>query len=126
MKQRGPDGYKAWFENEGFGYEVTQMDGVWGVRIKPFYMFTGRDAKKPLPSFARTARATRRMKLDRNQNLENDLTFWGRFLSQGAQTSNLGQQHVDDLLLGGSFVSVEVVEEESAGAAHQRQDTKAA
>lgn len=126
VKQRGPDGYKAWFENEGFGYEVTQMDGVWGVRIKPFYMFTGRDAKKPLPSFARTARATRRMKLDRNQNVENDLTFWGRFLSQGAQTINLGQQHVDDLLLGGSFVSIEIVEEESAGATDQRQNTKAA
>ena len=126
VKQRGPDGYRAWFENEGFGYEVTQMDGVWGVRIKPFYMFTGRDAKKPLPSFARTSRATRRMKLDRNQNVENDLTFWGRFLSQGAQTINLGQQHVEDLLLGGSFVSVEVVEEESAGAVDQRQNSKAA
>lgn len=126
VKQRGPDGYKAWFENEGFGYEVTQMDGIWGVRIKPFYMFTGRDAKKPLPSFARTARATRRMKLDRNQNVDNDLTFWGRFLSQGAQTINLGQQHVDDLLLAGSFVSVEVVEEEGGNAADQRQNPKAA
>lgn len=126
VKQRGPDGYKAWFENEGFGFEVTQMDGVWGVRIKPFYMFTGRDAKKPLPSFARTAKATRRMKLDRNQNVENDLTFWGRFLSQGAQTINLGQQHVDDLILGGSFVSVEVIEEESTGAADQRSHPKAA
>ncbi|WP_102961228.1 hypothetical protein [Mangrovicella endophytica] len=126
VKQRGPDGYKAWFENEGFGFEVTQMDGVWGVRIKPFYMFTGRDAKKPLPSFARTAKATRRMKLDRNQNVENDLTFWGRFLSQGAQTINLGQQHVDDLILGASFVSVEVIEEESGSAADQRSHTKAA
>lgn len=126
VKQRGPDGYKAWFENEGFGFEVTQMDGVWGVRIKPFYMFTGRDAKKPLPSFVRTAKATRRMKLDRNQNVDNDLTFWGRFLSQGAQTINLGQQHVDDLILGGSFVSVEVIEEESGSAADQRSHPKAA
>ena len=82
--------------------------------------------KKPLPSFARTAHATRRMKLDRNQNVENNLTFWGGFLSQGPQTTNLGQQHVEDLLLGGSFVSVEVVEEESAGAIDQRQNSKAA
>ncbi|MER8671379.1 SIR2 family protein [Mesorhizobium sp. M1156] len=126
VKQRGPDGYKAWFENEGFGYEVTQMDGIWGIRIKPFYMFTGRDAKKPLPSFARTAKATRRIKLDRNQNVDNDLTFWGRFLSQGAQTINLGQQHVDDLILGGTFVSVEVIEEESGGAADQCPNPKAA
>jgi len=66
------------------------------------------------------------MKLDRNQNVDNDLTFWGRFLSQGAQTINLGQQHVDDLLLAGSFVSVEVVEEESGNAADQRQNPKAA
>lgn len=126
VKQRGPDGYKAWFENEGFGYEVAQMDGVWGVRIKPFYMFTGRDAKKPLPTFARAARATRRMKLDRNQNVENDLTFWGRFLSQGAQTINIGHQHVEDLLLGGSFLNVEVIEEEEARGAGKSQNPKAA
>lgn len=126
VKQRGQDGYRAWFENEGFAYEVTQMDGVWGARIKPFYMFTGRDAKKPLPSFARTARATRRMKLDRNQNVENDLTFWGRFLSQGAEAINIGQQHVDDLLLSGGFLTVEVLEEESIDDGNQRQDTKAA
>lgn len=102
------------------------MDGVWGVRIKPFYMFTGRDARKPLPSFARTGRATRRMKLDRNQNVENDLTFWGRFLSKGSQTINIGQQHVEDLLLSGSFLSVEVIEEEDANGARQSQNPKAA
>jgi hypothetical protein len=126
VKQRGPDGFKAWFENEGFGYEVAQMDGIWGVRIKPFYMFTGRDAKKPLPAFARTARATRRMKLDRNQNVENDLTFWGRFLSQGAQTINIGHQHVDDLLLAGSFLTVEVAQEEEGRGAGKDQNPKAA
>jgi hypothetical protein len=126
VKQRGPDGYKSWFENEGFGYEVAQMDGVWGVRVKPFYMFTGRDAKRPLPSFARASRATRRMKLDRNQNVENDLTFWGRFLSRGAQTINIGDQHVEDLLLSGAFLTVEVVEEEDAGGTRQNQNPKAA
>ena len=46
VKQRG-DAPRAWFENEGFGYEITQLDGIWAVHIKPFYMFTGRDARSP-------------------------------------------------------------------------------
>ncbi len=66
------------------------------------------------------------MKLDRNQNVDNDLTFWGRFLSHGASTINIGQQHVDDLLLAGSFMNVEVVEEVDGGAADQHQNPKAA
>lgn len=110
VKQRGED-TRAWFENEGFGYEITQLDGVWCVRIKPFYMFTGRDARKPLPSFARTSRATRRMKLDRNKNVEDDLTFWARFLGEGKPTINIGQRHVDDLILDGQFFTVEVPEQ---------------
>jgi hypothetical protein len=110
VKQRREDA-RAWFENEGFGYEITQLDGLWAVRIKPFYMFTGRDAKTPLPAFARTSRATRRMKLDRNKNVDDDLTFWGRFLSEGAPTINIGQDHVDDLILQGAFLTIEVPEE---------------
>jgi len=110
VKQRA-DGARAWFENEGFGYEVTQVAGVWAVRIKPFYMFTGRDARKPLPAFTRTARATRRIKLDRNKNVEDDLTFWGRFLSESGPTINIGQDHVDDLILEGTFLTIEVAEE---------------
>lgn len=109
VKQRG-DAPRAWFENEGFGYEVTQMDSVWAVRIKPFYMFTGRDAKKPLPAFARTSRATRRIKLDRNKNVDDDLTFWARFLSEGGPTINIGQDHVNDLIVEGQFLTIEVPE----------------
>lgn len=110
VKQRA-EGEKVWFENEGFGYEVVQMDGRWAIRIKPFYMFTRRDARTPLPSFARTARATRRIKFDRNKNVEDDLTFWGRFLRQDSPTINIGHRHVDDFILDGSFLDVEVVEE---------------
>jgi hypothetical protein len=110
VKQRG-EAPRAWFENEGFGYEITQLDDVWAVRIKPFYMFTGRDARKPLPSFARTARATRRMKLDRNKNVEDDLTFWARFLGENKPTINIGQRHVDDLILDGQFFTVEIPEQ---------------
>lgn len=111
VKQRG-DSERPWFENEGFGYEVTHTGGdMWAVRVKPFYMFTGKDARTPLPSFTRTVRATRRMKLDRNKNVDDDLTFWGRLLSTGEPTINIGQEHVNDLILAGSFLTVEVPEE---------------
>ncbi|WP_156681160.1 hypothetical protein [Sphingomonas profundi] len=110
VKQRA-EGHRAWFENEGFGYEITQVAGDWAVRIKPFYMFTGRDARRPLPAFARTSRATRRMKLDRNKNVDDDLTFWGRFLSGGQATIDIGHDHVADLILEGGFLTVDVAEE---------------
>jgi len=75
VKQRG-DPPRAWFENEGIAFEIARMGSLWGVRVKPFYMFTGPDARTPLPGYARTAKATRRMKFDRNQSVESDLTFW--------------------------------------------------
>ena len=109
VKRRGED-RKTWFECEGFGYEVVQQAGIWGVRIKPFYMFAKRDGVTPLPGYMRTSKATRRIKFDRNANVESDLAFWARFLSQGAQTINIGNRHVDDLLLEGSFVTVDVQE----------------
>lgn len=109
VKKRG-DGPRAWFENEGFGYDVVEMGGLWCVRIKPFYMFTGNNARTPLPSFARAAKATSRMKFDRNKNVEADLTFWSSFLGRGSETINIGDHHVDDLLLEASFLTVEVPE----------------
>ncbi len=110
VKQRG-EAPRTWFENEGIGYEVTRLGSLWTVRIKPFYMFTGPDAKTPLPGYARTAKATRRMKFDRNQSVESDLTFWGRFLSQGTPVLNLGRSPVEDLLLEGVFLSLDVPQE---------------
>jgi hypothetical protein len=108
--KRRADGDRAWFENEGIGYEIKSLGGLWAVRIKPFYMFTGVDACTPLPSFARTARATRRMKFDRNDSVESDLTFWSRFLSRGRPTINIGQQGTSELLLDGAFLMVEIRE----------------
>jgi hypothetical protein len=108
-KKRG-EGHRAWFENEGFGYDIVELGGQWGVRIKPFYMFTGRDGKKPLPSFARTTRATSRVKFDRNKNVEADLAFWSTFLGRGGETINIGGRHVDDLLLEAAFLTVEAPE----------------
>jgi hypothetical protein len=110
VKQRG-DPPRAWFENEGIAYEIARMGSVWGVRVKPFYMFTGPDARTPLPGYARTAKATRRMKFDRNQSVESDLTFWSRFIAQAAPIVNLGQGIVNDLLLEGAFLSLDVPEE---------------
>ncbi len=110
VKQR-IEGPRAWFENEGVGYEVTRLDDLWCVRLKPFYMFTGRDAATPLPAFARASKATRRMKFDRNKNVEDDLSFWARFLGKGAPTINLGGATVTDLILDAAFLTVDVVEE---------------
>jgi hypothetical protein len=110
VKQRG-ERPRVWFENEGIAYEVARLGSQWGVRVKPFYMFTGPDAQTPLPGYARMAKATRRIKFDRNQSVESDLTFWARFISQGAPVLNLGQGPVEDLLLDGAFVSLDVPEE---------------
>jgi hypothetical protein len=109
VKRRG-DPPRAWFENEGFGYEIIDMAGMWCVRIKPFYMFTGPDAFTPLPAFTRAAKATRRIKFDRNKSVEADLAFWASFLGRGAETMNVGDLHVDDLLIDMTFLTVEVPE----------------
>lgn len=108
--KRRADAPRAWFENEGFGYEIVDLGGSWCLRIKPFYMFTDRDAVTPLPSFTRAAKATRRIKFDRNKSVEADLTFWAAFLSRGLETINVGDLHVDDLLINASFLTVEVPE----------------
>jgi len=109
VKKRA-EGPRAWFENEGFGYEIVDVGGLWCVRIKPFYMFTGFDGVTPLPSFARASKATRRIKFDRNKNVEADLAFWASFLGRGAETMNVGDLHVDDLLIDMTFLTVEVPE----------------
>ena len=110
VKQRG-DPPRVWFENEGFAYEIARLGSTWGVRVKPFYMFTGPDATTPLPSYARTAKATRRMRFDRNQSVESDLTFWARFLSHGTPVINIGQGPVENLLVEGAFLTLDVPEE---------------
>lgn len=108
-KMRGDD-TKAYFECEGFGFEVVRFGSTWGVRVKPFYMFTKQDGKTPLPGYMRTSRSTRRIKFDRNASVESDLVFWGRFLSSGEQTINIGGEHAPDLLLDGDFFTVDVQE----------------
>src|SRR6185437_15098683 len=101
---------RIWFENEGIGYEIVQMGETWCARIKPFYMFTGADGATPLAAWARTRKATRRIKFDRNKNVETDLAFWSRFLGEGKETINIGDLHVHDLLLDTSFLTIEVAD----------------
>jgi len=108
--KRRADGPRAWFENEGFGYEIVDVSGLWCVRIKPFYMFTGPDAVTPLPAFTRAAKSTRRIKFDRNKNVEADLAFWTSFLGREGETMNVGDLYVDDLLVDMAFLTVEVPE----------------
>jgi len=108
--KRRADAPRAWFENEGYGYDIVDLGGTWCLRIKPFYMFTGRDAVKPLPAFTRASKATRRIKFDRNKNVEADLTFWATFLGRGAETINVGDLHVNDLLIDTNYLTVEVPE----------------
>jgi len=108
-KRREHNG-KIWFECEGFGYEVIMTSGAWGIRIKPFYMFTKRDGVSPLPGYLRTKKSTWRFKFDRNANVDSDLVFWERLLSQGQTVVNLGRPYADDLLLEGSFFTAEIEE----------------
>ncbi|WP_299631768.1 SIR2 family protein [uncultured Roseobacter sp.] len=110
VKKRGDEG-QPWFECEGFGYEIVRFGEGWGVRIKPFYMFTKKDGQSPLPGYLRTKRATRRIRFDRNTNVDSDFVFWGRFLSRGQQTISIGDSHVQDLILEGSFFMADVTEE---------------
>lgn len=109
VKKRA-DGPRRWFENEGIGYDIVEISALWCVRLKPFYMFTGYDVRTPLPSFARSAKATSRIKFDRNKSVEADLAFWSTFLGRGKPTINVGEPHVTDLVVEASFLTVEVPE----------------
>jgi len=79
-------GSRAWFENEGFRNEIVDMGGGWSLRVKPFYMFTGMDRLKPLARTRAAAKATLRIKFDRNKNVETDLAFWASFRGREAET----------------------------------------
>ena len=95
-----------WFENEGFSDDIARMGSTWGVRLKPFYMFTGADATTPLPGYARTKRATRlHESLIAIKVSTATLSFGGGSLRKGAPAINLSQVAGQDLLLEGLFLS---------------------
>jgi hypothetical protein len=95
-------------ENEGIYYAVVEFAEFWALQIKPFYMFTRADGFTPIPSFLMTQRATRRYRFDRNKNVDDDLTFWARYLSNGQPSCNIGGIGVDDLILDFEYCAAEV------------------
>jgi hypothetical protein len=62
------------------------------------------------------------MKFDRNKNVDDDLTFWGRYLSTGQATISLGGVDVDDLIIDAAFLTIEVPE---IGLLDERDDGRA-
>ena len=126
VAKRREDKRYVWFECEGFGYEVVMTANMWGVRIKPFYMFTKQDGVSPLPGYLRTKKSTWRFKYDRNANVDSDLVFWERFISQAQQAVNIGNGHVDSLLLEGGFLTVEVEEKGLLSDESSAQDKRSA
>ncbi|MBV9431446.1 MAG: hypothetical protein JO137_06460 [Hyphomicrobiales bacterium] len=98
-------GRRPWFKNEGLGYQVMALGGVWGVAIDPFYIFTGADAKKPLPFAAQIERSSRWNGRDAKTGATH-LTFWEDFLTLGAPLVDLRQENVDNLFLGRSLLQL--------------------
>jgi hypothetical protein len=101
---------KIWHENEGLHYSAISVDDQWALQLKPIYVFTGPDGATPLPPHAQTRRATRRFKFDRNKSVEDDLTFWSRFLSKAGPVINIGGSGIDDLILSANYCQAEMPE----------------
>lgn len=95
-------------ENEGIFYSIVEFADFWTMQIKPFYMFTRADGITPIPSYMMTRRATRRFKFDRNKSVDDDLTFWARYLSGGQPSISIGGVGVEDLIIDSEFCSAEV------------------
>jgi hypothetical protein len=107
VKKRTSGRY-IYHENEGITYAIENLGDQWSLRIKPFYMFTGKDSITPLPSFKRTKYSTWRIKFDKNKNVDDDLYFWLKFLSRGEPTMNIGGVGVKDLILESSYIETEI------------------
>src|SRR5262249_27304544 len=83
MVKRREMGQRVFHENEGIWYSVERFAGMWCVRLKPTYVFTEPDGCTPLSPFRISRLATRRFRFDRNKNVDDDMTFWIRFLGRG-------------------------------------------
>ena len=106
---------EVFHENEGVDFDVVWFDGAWAFELKPFYMFTGPDGVEPLPRYRQGRLATSRMRFDRNPAVRSDLTFWARYLSQGAPVIPLVDHPDYSLVLEGAFHEIEVLEPDSEG-----------
>jgi hypothetical protein len=98
-------GRRPWFKNEGLGYRVVVLGGVWGIAVEPFYIFTGADARKPLPYAAQIERSSRWNGRDAKTG-DGHLAFWEDFLTLGAPLADLRDHEIDTLLLGRSLLQL--------------------
>jgi len=101
-------------ENEGFWFSVIRFDDQWVLEIKPTYVFTKADGRTPLPSFLTSRLATRRFRFDRNKNVDDDLTFWARFIGQGKAAVGLPAPGAPDIVMAMEYLTFEVIEPETA------------
>ena len=98
-------GRRPWFKNEGLGYQVVTLGGIYGVQLEPFFIFTGSDAKKPLPFVEQIERSNRWNGRDVKIGAGH-LAFWEDFLTSGAPIVDLSLDGVDNLLLGRSLLQL--------------------
>jgi len=98
----------ATHENEAVCYRVVELNGWWALQLKPTYVFTKADGRTPVSSLVQTSKATRRFRFDRNKNVDDDLTFWARYLAAGKPTISLGNTGVNDLVLAADYCAEEI------------------
>jgi hypothetical protein len=98
-------GRRPIFKNEGFGYQVLRLGGIWGVAIDPFYIFTGPQASKPLPYAVQIEHSSRWNGRDAKTGASH-LAFWRDFLTGGASVTDLSQDGVQGLSLARSLMEL--------------------
>lgn len=108
VKRRERGETRVEHENEGIYYSIQRFASEWTLQLKPMYVFTGKDGQTPIPSWLTSKRATRRFKFDRNKNVDDDLAFWSKYLSEGKGVRNIGGVGVTDLILDFEYCSAEV------------------
>jgi len=108
MVKRRELGSRVFHENEGIWYSIERFADTWCVRLKPTYVFTEPDGKTPLPPFRVSRLATRRFRFDRNKNVDDDMTFWIRFLGRGRPVVGIGGPGVNNLVLALDYIGFEV------------------
>lgn len=107
VKKRGSD-LRPYFENEAVSYNFVHFHGEWAMQIRPTYVFTQKDGRTPVHAMAQTRYATRRFKFDRNKNVDDDLSFWAKFLSSGQNVISIGGSGVADLIVDSEYCFAEV------------------
>jgi len=96
---------RQWFKNEGLGYQVVTLGGLYGVQLEPFYIFTGSDANKPLPFAEQIERSSHWNGRDVKIGARH-LAFWEDYLTSGTPLADLSPGGAINLVLGRSFLQL--------------------